>query len=277
MNSSLPRADIALARRLERAEACANAATVEARRAVQPQVGAEWIDVAGAYAMFDGPDSPITQTFGLGLFEPFAENEFEQVEDFFTTRGAATAHEVSSFAAQSTLGLLSARGYTPIEASTVLIRQATTIDGPSGPIAVRVTDVGEAPLWSRIAAQGWGADAPELIAFLEDLGAVIARTSGVTCFLAELNGEPIATAALNVANGVALLAGAGTIPTARRQGAQLALLRARLEFAESRGIDLAMVVTSPGSASQRNSERQGFRPAYTRAKWNRPIGRGGRR
>src|SRR3954468_24874808 len=101
----LPRVDIALAKTLERAEAMANAATVEARGAVRPQVGAEWIEVAGAYAMFDGPDSPITQTFGLGLFEPFAEPEFEQVEHFFTTRGAGSAHEVSSFAAQSTLGL----------------------------------------------------------------------------------------------------------------------------------------------------------------------------
>jgi hypothetical protein len=68
-------------------------------------------------------------------------------------------------------------------------------------------------------------------------------------------------------NGVALLAGACTIPEARRQGAQLALLHARLTFAASLGVDLAMVVTAPGSASHRNAERQGFRPVYTRAKW----------
>jgi hypothetical protein len=47
------------------------------------------------------------------------------------------------------------------------------------------------------------------------------------------------------------------------------LLRHRLAFAAHRGIELAMVVAQPGSASQRNAERQGFRPAYTRVKWRR--------
>jgi len=28
-----------------------------------------WIEVGGTYAMFDGPSSPVTQTFGLGIFQ----------------------------------------------------------------------------------------------------------------------------------------------------------------------------------------------------------------
>ena len=67
--------------------------------------------------------------------------------------------------------------------------------------------------------------------------------------------------------GTALLAGASTIPGGRRQGAQNALLDARLQTAASNGCDLAMMVAAPGSASQRNAERQGFRIAYTRTKW----------
>jgi hypothetical protein len=61
-------ADFALARRLERPEAVGGARFVEARRRLSPDTAAEWIEVAGAYAMFDGPASPVTQTFGLGLF-----------------------------------------------------------------------------------------------------------------------------------------------------------------------------------------------------------------
>ena len=67
--------------------------------------------------------------------------------------------------------------------------------------------------------------------------------------------------------GVALLAGASTVPEGRRQGAQRALLEARLQTAVDAGCDLAMMVAAPGSASQRNAERQGFRIAYTRTKW----------
>jgi hypothetical protein len=88
-----------------------------------------------------------------------------------------------------------------------------------------------------------------------------------TCFVAEIGGEAIAAAALFMHEGVALLAGASTVPEGRRQGAQLALLDARLRTAVSSGCDLAMMVAAPGSASQRNAERNGFRVAYTRTKW----------
>jgi GNAT superfamily N-acetyltransferase len=270
--SGFPVVDLALARRLERAEGMANAASVDARRAAQPDVGAEWIEVAGLYAMFDGPASPLTQTYGLGLFDSFLTPEFERVEEFFSRRGAPTFHEVSSFVASETLNVLSARGYAPMEASTVLVRPVSApLSLQSSPISVRPIEAREVDVWSRVVAEAWGAESPDLRSFLESMGTIVARARGVTCFLAERDGEPIATAALNVCNGVALLAGAATVPAARKQGAQRELLRARLEFAAERDIELAMVVTLPGSASQRNAERQGFRPVYTRAKWQRPY------
>jgi GNAT superfamily N-acetyltransferase len=86
-------------------------------------------------------------------------------------------------------------------------------------------------------------------------------------FLAELDGEPVASASLFLGDGVALLAGASTIPKARNHGAQTALLAARLDYAADHGCALAMMATEPGSPSQRNGERQGFRIAYTRMKW----------
>ena len=48
-----------------------------------------------------------------------------------------------------------------------------------------------------------------------------------TCFFAERDGEPIATAALFMHEGTALLAGASTVPSGRPQGAQNALLDTR--------------------------------------------------
>jgi hypothetical protein len=47
-----PFSDLALARRLERAEASRNAAFVETRAELQPGFKATWTEVAGAYAMF---------------------------------------------------------------------------------------------------------------------------------------------------------------------------------------------------------------------------------
>jgi hypothetical protein len=93
---------------------------------------------AGVYAMFDGPTSPLTQTFGLGMFDRFTEREFEEVERFFNTRGATTAHEACSFADRNTVSVLGARGYSPIEASVVLMRP-TAIPTDSSPQAMVVT------------------------------------------------------------------------------------------------------------------------------------------
>jgi GNAT superfamily N-acetyltransferase len=265
-----PAPDRKLAQRLERAEAMANAAFVEARAGLQPDAGAQWIEIAGAYAMFDGVASPITQTFGMGVFDPFGEREFERVEEFFGVRGAATAHEVCSYADHATLQLLSTRGYTPIEASVVLVQPtARHLAAPVDRIVARRIDASEADEWSRVSVRGWSSEAPQLSSFLEEMGAITTRARDVHCFLAEMGGQPVAAAALSLQNGVALMAGACTIPEARRLGAQRALLDARLALAATLGSDLAMVVTAPGSSSQRNAERHGFRPMYTRSKWQR--------
>jgi GNAT superfamily N-acetyltransferase len=262
----------ALVERLELAEGRANAAMVEARARLEPSSGATWIAVGGALAMFDGVGSPITQTFGIGLAEPFSDAEFAAIETFFDTRGAATSHEVSAHAAGETTRLLPARGYTPIEQSTVLVRP-TALPRELRPssVTVRRIEAHESALWSRISGHGWSSVGEELSAFIEQFGRILSQAHGVTCFLAEIDGAPIAAAAMNVSTDVALLAGASTIPSERGRGAQAALLDARLTYAQQLGVELAMVVTAPDSTSQHNAERSGFRPLYGRTKWERPA------
>ena len=75
-----------LACRLERTEALANGRFVEARARLVPGSGAQWIEVAGAYAMYDGPRSPCTQTFGLGLFQMPTAADMDKLEAFFKDR-----------------------------------------------------------------------------------------------------------------------------------------------------------------------------------------------
>jgi GNAT superfamily N-acetyltransferase len=264
-----PFADLELSRRLERTEGRANAAFVDARARLHPDDGATWMEVAGAYAMFDGVGSPLTQTFGLGLFEEVGDAEMERIEAFFAERGAEVHHEVSPIADPALLGLLVARGYHPFELSSVLFRPTAGGAGARAEVAVRQTGPDEADLWARTAAEGWRSVSPDIVDFMLQLGQISANAEGTACFVAELDGRPVGAATLTLGDGVALLAGASTLPEARRRGAQLALLQARLRFAEERGCPLAMMAALPGSASQRNAERQGFRIAYTRTKWRR--------
>src|SRR5580698_9833941 len=97
--------DLALSKRLERAEGRACVQFAEARRRLFPDSGAEWIECAGAYAVFDGIDSPVTQTFGLGIFEELTTASLDVIERFFLDRGAPVYHEVSPLAGASALDL----------------------------------------------------------------------------------------------------------------------------------------------------------------------------
>jgi hypothetical protein len=265
-----PFSDLALARRLERTEARSNAEFVEARARLFPESGAQWIDVAGAYALFDGVSSPCTQTFGLGMFETVTNSHLEKLESFFRERGASVDHEVSPMADPSLLALLNERGYQPIELTSLLFRPIRPDFHLAVPrnerIHVRLVREDELEIWSQTVRKGWGATG-ELADFLAVVGRINAAMPSAEAFMAELDGRPIATGALILGEGVAVLAGASTIPEGRRQGAQLALLEARLRYAAEHGCDLAMMGALPGSASQRNAERHGFRIAYTRIKW----------
>ena len=261
--------DRALARRLERAEARAGAGFVEARARALPASGAEWIEVAGAFAMFDGADSPMTQTFGLGMFDPVTSAEMERLEAFYRERGAPVDHEVCPLADKSLLALLCERCYSPIEFTSVMFRELREQHAEAPPahdIVARVADNHERELWARTAAAGWS-DSINLGDQLENLMSIAASRNACISFLAERNGEAIAAGALDVEDDIALLAGASTVPRARNLGAQTALLDARLRYAVQAGCGLAMICTEPGSASQRNAERNGFRIAYTRIKW----------
>ena len=268
----MPFSDLALSRRLERAEGYACVEHAKARRRLQPASGADWLECAGACAVFDGVESPITQSFGLGIFEPpttaTLAATLDVMERFFLDRAAPVQHEVSPHAGVAAMDLLCARNYRPIEISNVLyqpVRQPAAAC-PSE-IRVRVMGPEEGPLWARVSARGWAHEHPELLDFLLELGAIATAREHTRCFLAELEGEAGAAGALSVHEGVALFAGSATVPEMRRRGLQTALLNERMRYAFEHQCDLAMMVALPGSDSQRNAERQGFQIAYTRTKW----------
>jgi GNAT superfamily N-acetyltransferase len=260
--------DLALSRRLERAEGHACVRFAKARHRLCPDSGAAWMECAGAYAVFDRIDSPVTQTFGLGIFEKLTAASLDVIERFFLDRGAQVHHEVSPLAGVEALDLLCARQYRPIEVSSVMYRPVEKLVAEDRvDLRVRVTGPEEAQLWADVSVKAWTHEHPELRDFFQQFSALSAAREQSPCFLAELGGQPGAAGSLSIHNGVALFAGAATIPEMRRRGLQAALLHERLRYAFDHGCDLAMMVAEAGSESQRNAERKGFRIAYTRTKW----------
>ncbi len=179
-------------------------------------------------------------------------------------------HEVSPLADPALLALLNERGYQPMEFTSVMFRpirrEIRYAESRNERIQTRLIEEADHELWAQTSARGWSESA-EYADLILEMARVGAKKPGGLSFLAELDGRAIATGAMSICDGVALLAGASTIPEARQQGAQLALLNSRLRYAAEHNCDLAMMCALPGSLSQRNAERQGFRISYTRIKW----------
>jgi GNAT superfamily N-acetyltransferase len=154
------------------------------------------------------------------------------------------------------MALLSDRGYRPFELTNVMFRELGGGDDRkvNPDIVTRVIDKGEIEMWARTAGEGWSTEMPGLEDFMYNFTLIGAQSDGARPLIGELDGK-------------AIVAGASTIPSGRRQGAQTALLDARLRLAADEGCTLAIMGALPGSQSQRNAEKNGFRVAYTRTKW----------
>ncbi len=146
--------DKTLSQKLERTEARSTADFVGSHSKLFPESGAEWIEVAGVYAMFDGAESPTTQTFGLGVFDEITNAELEEIEAFFKRHKSPVFHEVSPMADAGLLDLLSERGYHPVELTSVMFRPLDAEDEISLPknlnIQTRIIGADEIDIFAKL-------------------------------------------------------------------------------------------------------------------------------
>ncbi|MFK7602274.1 GNAT family N-acetyltransferase [Deinococcus sp. SM5_A1] len=157
------------------------------------------------------------------------------------------------------------RGFTPVGVGATLYAAAEappprTFAG----VKVRELEPGdEQETFDAVLMAGYGFTNPvqRALAILENEGPSVRR------FLACVDGQPAAAAALSVQNGVAYLAGAATLPEFRERGLQAALIHCRLN-ALAADCDLVTVTTAFASGSQRNLERHGFRVAQLKTFWS---------
>jgi GNAT superfamily N-acetyltransferase len=221
---------------------------------------------------------------------PVSDADLDRVEEFYFSRGAESIVTLCPLADESLWDGLGRRGYRVTEFENVLAlelggggaeapRRATAAEpepaaaAPPAPAAspgaaappgvvVRTCTGEERALWGRMVARGFADDAlpgqPQL-----DVGAVMAARDDAVLVMAWVEGEPAATGAMVIDGGVGWLMGDTTLPPYRQRGIQQALLRYRLDLAQEAGCDLAVAETAPGSGSQRNLERLGFRVVFT--------------
>lgn len=258
-------ADGALARRLELNKSTAALEYARAQEQLRPGTTAV-MPVAGGNAVFVGATSPISRAMGLGMQGPLAAADLDTVEEFFRSRGASPRLELCPLAHPSLLALVGERGYHIQHFRNVLVRplgRGEVLPGATTRARIaRAVSARAKQTWLMTVARGFlGKDdvVPEETWITQPMPQVPA----VACYLALLGDEPVGGGAMAVRSGLAYLSSTSVRPAFRNQGAQSALLLARLNDAMEAGCDLVMVETSPGSPSQRNLERFGFQVIYT--------------
>jgi hypothetical protein len=120
--------DLALARRIELAEAHAAANCANAVDVLPSGVSGAVERIAGGFAIYCGAGSPVTQAVGLGLDGAVSEGEFDRLEEFYRTRNEAVRVETCPLADASLIRCFGERGYRVTEFSNVM---ALPLDGVS--------------------------------------------------------------------------------------------------------------------------------------------------
>jgi GNAT superfamily N-acetyltransferase len=258
-------ADRALAKRLESDDALNVAACVEAYGREAPGMHVATLEVGGGWAGFAEPLDFLSQAKGLGMEGPVSTGDLDRIEDFYQSRGAPAQVVVCPFADPSVLDL-TRRGFRIAEFENALVVEPGAVLPPPSLPGVETWRAGgnEVDVWAETCARGFF-PAEEALAVVVPAFRAFAKLPEVEVFLARIDGQVAGASAIGYRDGLAGFFGTSVLPEFRNRGAHRELIRARVEAARVRGADLLRVTTLPGSDSQRNFERWGFRPAYTRA------------
>jgi hypothetical protein len=259
--------DLKLAQRLEEIEAFTAESYV--RRLVQRRPGADIAveEVAGGRAVFAGAGSPLSETKAVGLNGPVTDCDVERMEHVFFSRGEPSRVVVCPLADPSLIDCLSRRSYRLSHFENILAMSLAKTDSESHGvpgIEVRPVEPGEGELYARVVAPNF-VEPGEPMDEIMEMAITMQGMEDAVAFLAIIDGEPVGGGAVIIHKGLALFAGAATLPPFRNRGVHAALHHARLAHARRSGCDLAAQGAAPGSTSQRNAERRGLRVAYTRA------------
>jgi len=239
---------------------------IDAARRLQPELGADGIEVAGGFAAFTGVGSPLSEAIGVGSQGPVDAAEIAEITAFYQSHGTRPRVFVTPLADPSLARVLAQAGYVPIEYSNVLASDRLDSFARRDE---RIAVTSDVEAWSHASARAFtGREILE--PGDETIATVIASCEGVIALEACENGAIVATAAMDVRLGCAGLFAGSTMGEFRNRGWQIALICDRIARAREAGANLLRAGAAPGSTSERNFQRCGFVTLYTRVLWELP-------
>lgn len=251
-----------------RMEACIKQTHIEVTRQYS---NGRIFEINGGAACFSGVDSFLSQVVGWGFTTKLKhfKTEIEAIEQFYKTMGHSQVDiELCPFVGNSLAVALSQRGYGLAELSNVSVYDVT-IHQPKrvneDGFLIKIVDAAELDEWAKRVAFGFGYPEAQNQFFH------YSNAKGVTAFAVYDHNQIIAGATIAMHGDACDLGVTSTLPKYRGLGLQKKLVQHRLDFARQHGLNIAMVTTEPGSISDLNIQKMGFRCAYTRIKMSKNL------
>lgn len=259
-------ANLSLAQRLEKQDALLNVWYAESLERLKPESLPAIEYISGGTVVYVGNESPLSRAVGFGMSGEVTDIDFDALEDFYCSRNASVQIDLCPLAHPSLMRLLGERGYQFTEFINLWYLPLINYELPQAVsrVDVHIVNHEEGQIWAETLTRGFNT-LDEHSALETDFSVPFLSMPNTYCFLARIDSQAAGAGMMAIYEGVAVLFGTSTVPSLRNRGAQSTLLRERLNFALELKCELAMVGTSPGSNSQRNVERFGFRLAYTKA------------
>jgi len=198
----------------------------------------------------------VNRAIGASL-DALAEDELDELEAFFDSRGVPPSIEVLSWASPDLIGRLVARRFVPIRFNDLLVIDPSRAVGAQESIDIRLVDDADGARWSDAFVDGFSTT-PEEERLNRELTTVVRLVPRSVHLLAEIDGAVAGCGSLYPQGPVGWIGGGATRPEFRQRGVQAALLHERLAYARQVGCTVAAATAVAGSQSSRNMQRQGF-------------------
>jgi Acetyltransferase (GNAT) family len=234
---------------------------------IAPYLNADYLQVNGGAATYDGCDAWNCHVTGWGSVDTISDDEIDRVFEFYRERPCNFRVQLSTLADPTLICRLEDRGLRVRGYVVTAGRDITEKDLKfvrRSPFDIRVANSDEEMVWCETLNRGFMSDEDvELDANVMAMSQAAFRTESTIPFLAFENGKAVAGAVLAVEEGVAHLVAAATLPSFRGRGAQTDIQKARIAYGAERGATELLFEGMPGSTSFFNAQKQGLDTLFT--------------
>ena len=251
------------------------------RQATTIELGTVAETLADGVMVFDEVGSPVNRACGLGVDGPVSGEDLDRIVAFYDQRQVPATVEVGSYAHESVVFGLGARGFVLDQLTHVFARDLVAEEDVAGlvlsgtPPGVTIEpvdpdDENAVRTLARVVLLGFYPDPSAITPAQMRPSTRAVKLAGSDAFLARIDGEVVGGGRSESGDGMTALMGASVLPSHRGRGIQRALMSARIEQAWRRGSRVVTVGSAPGGPTERNAVRLGFRMVCMRFRFVRP-------